>query len=60
MLYHLLYPLHADFILFNVFKYITFRTVMATLTALMISFLLGRPLIDYLRTFQIGQMIRDY
>lgn len=32
---------------------------MATLTALMISFLLGRPLIDYLRAFQIGQMIRD-
>lgn len=59
MLYHLLYPLGADFILFNVFKYITFRSVMATLTALMISFLLGRPLIDYLRAFQIGQMIRD-
>ncbi len=32
---------------------------MATLTALMISFLLGRPLVDYLRAFQIGQMIRD-
>jgi len=44
---------------FNVFKYITFRTIMATLTALMISFLLGRPLVDYLRAFQIGQMIRD-
>ncbi|MFH1113346.1 MAG: phospho-N-acetylmuramoyl-pentapeptide-transferase [Pseudomonadota bacterium] len=59
MLYHLLYPLGADLILFNVFRYITFRTIMATLTALMISFLLGRPLIDYLREFQIGQMIRD-
>lgn len=59
MLYHLLYPLGEDLILFNVFKYITFRTVMATLTALMISFLLGKPLVDYLRTFQIGQMIRD-
>lgn len=58
MLYHLLFPLGSDFILFNVFKYITFRTIMATLTALMISFLLGRPLIDYLRAFQIGQMIR--
>ena len=31
---------------------------MATLTALMISFLLGKPLIDYLREFQIGQMVR--
>lgn len=58
MLYHLLYPMGSDFIVFNVFRYITFRTVMATLTALMISFLLGRPLVDYLRAFHIGQMIR--
>jgi len=59
MLYHLLYPLGSDLILFNVFKYISFRAIMATLTALMISFLLGRPLVDYLRAFQIGQMVRD-
>lgn len=59
MLYHLLVPLGSQLILFNVFRYITFRAVMATLTALMISFLLGRPLIDYLREFQIGQMVRD-
>jgi len=59
MLYHLLYPLGSQFILFNVFKYITFRTIMATLTALMISFLLGRPLVDYLRAFQIGQTVRE-
>jgi phospho-N-acetylmuramoyl-pentapeptide-transferase len=59
MLYHLLYPLASKLILFNVFKYITFRAVMATLTALMISFLLGRPLVDYLKAFQIGQTIRD-
>ncbi len=58
MFYHLLYPLAAELILFNVFRYISFRTIMATLTALMISFLLGRPLIDYLRAFQVGQMIR--
>jgi phospho-N-acetylmuramoyl-pentapeptide-transferase len=59
MLYHLLYPFGSDLILFNVFKYISFRAVMATLTALMISFLLGRPLVDYLKAFQIGQMVRD-
>ncbi|MFH0821878.1 MAG: phospho-N-acetylmuramoyl-pentapeptide-transferase [Pseudomonadota bacterium] len=59
MLYHLLYPLGSDVILFNVFRYISFRTVMATLTALMISFLLGGPLIEYLKAFQIGQMVRD-
>jgi phospho-N-acetylmuramoyl-pentapeptide-transferase len=59
MLYHLLYPLSSKLIFFNVFRYISFRTVMATLTALMISYLLGRPLVDYLREFQIGQMVRD-
>jgi len=59
MLYHLLYPLASKLILFNVFKYISFRAIMATLTALMISFLLGRPLVDYLRAFQIGQTVRD-
>jgi phospho-N-acetylmuramoyl-pentapeptide-transferase len=59
MLYHLLYPMGSNLILFNVFKYISFRAIMATLTALMISFLLGRPLVDYLRAFQIGQMIRE-
>jgi phospho-N-acetylmuramoyl-pentapeptide-transferase len=59
MFYHLLVPLGSQLILFNVFRYITFRAVMATLTALMISFLLGRPLVDYLREFQIGQMVRD-
>ncbi len=59
MIYHLLYPLGTKWIFFNVFKYITFRAIMATLTALMISFILGKPLIDYLRAFQIGQMVRD-
>jgi phospho-N-acetylmuramoyl-pentapeptide-transferase len=59
MFYHLLYPLGSHWTIFNVFRYITFRAIMATLTALMISFLLGRPLIDYLRNFQIGQVVRD-
>ena len=59
MLYHLFSPLGADWILFNVFRYISFRTIMATLTALVISFLLGKPLVDYLRALQIGQTVRD-
>jgi phospho-N-acetylmuramoyl-pentapeptide-transferase len=59
MLYHLLYPLSSKLILFNVFRYISFRTVMATLTALMISYILGRPVVDSLRAFQIGQMVRE-
>jgi phospho-N-acetylmuramoyl-pentapeptide-transferase len=40
MLYYLLYPLHTYIGAFNVFRYITFRTVLAILTALIISFFL--------------------
>ena len=45
MFYHLLYPLHEYFGAFNVFRYITFRTAMATVTALIVSLLLGPGLI---------------
>ena len=45
--------------LFNVFRYITFRTALATLTALLLSLLLGPPLIRTLRRLSIGQNIRD-
>jgi len=59
MFYHLLYPLHEELGVFNVFRYITFRTAMATLTALLVSLLLGPSLIRQLRQFQIGQEIRE-
>jgi len=59
MLYHLLYPLHEVFSFFNVFRYITFRTIYAILTALLISFILGPWLIQKLRAFQIQQVIRE-
>jgi len=55
MLYLLLYPLHDDISAFNVVRYITFRTALATLTALLISLALGPRLISRLREFQIGQ-----
>ncbi len=58
MFYHLLYPLHEQFGAFNVFRYITFRTAMATLTALLVALMLGPTLIRQLRQFQIGQEIR--
>lgn len=58
MLYHLLYPLHASHSAFNVFRYITFRTLIAALTALVISFLLGPWVIRRLTARQIGQTIR--
>ena len=38
MLYHLLFPLHESYSFFNVFRYITFRTIYAAITALLISF----------------------
>jgi phospho-N-acetylmuramoyl-pentapeptide-transferase len=58
MLYHLLYPLHVSQSAFNVFRYITFRTLIAALTALVISFLMGPWLIRRLTANQIGQTIR--
>ncbi len=58
MLYHLLYPLHTEFSVLYVFRFITFRTIYATITALLISFILGPWLIDTLQKMQIGQSIR--
>ena len=59
MLYHLLYPLHTTLSVFNVFRYITFRTIYASLTAFFICFLLGPWLIRKLSGLQVGQYIRD-
>ncbi|HWJ56788.1 MAG TPA: phospho-N-acetylmuramoyl-pentapeptide-transferase [Vicinamibacterales bacterium] len=59
MLYHLLYPLHGAAPVFNVFRYITFRTAGASLTALAFSLILGPIMIRRLRDFQIGQVIRQ-
>jgi phospho-N-acetylmuramoyl-pentapeptide-transferase len=59
MLYHLLYPLSSDISAFNVFRYITFRTGAATLTALFIAFLVGPPLIRALSRLRVGQPIRE-
>jgi phospho-N-acetylmuramoyl-pentapeptide-transferase len=54
MLYDLLVPLAKYHSVFNVFRYITFRTAMATVTALLISFVLGPWLIARLRERQRG------
>lgn len=58
MLYHLLYPLHTEFSVLYIFRFITFRTIYATITALVISFILGPWLIAKLQNLQIGQSIR--
>jgi phospho-N-acetylmuramoyl-pentapeptide-transferase len=59
MLYHLFYPFASEFSAFNVFRYITFRTGAATLTALFIAFMVGPPLIRALERLRMDQPIRD-
>ena len=58
MFYHLLYPLRDIFFGFNVFKYISFRAVGASITALIIIFILGPRLIRLLTRMQVGEVIR--
>jgi phospho-N-acetylmuramoyl-pentapeptide-transferase len=60
MLYYLLVPLAKDHIVFNVFRYLTFRSFMALITALVISLLLGPWLIRRLKRMQHGgETIRE-
>ncbi|WP_147822220.1 phospho-N-acetylmuramoyl-pentapeptide-transferase [Salidesulfovibrio onnuriiensis] len=59
MIYHLLYPLSADVGVFNVFRYITFRSIWALLTALIISILFGPAMIRWLKKLKFGQYIRE-
>ncbi len=59
MLYRWLYPLAEDFSPFNVFRYITFRTAMAAITALLFTLFLGPSMIRLLKRRQIGQAIRE-
>jgi phospho-N-acetylmuramoyl-pentapeptide-transferase len=60
LLYWLLYQkLFPYFRLFRIFRYLTFRTVFASLTALLIGLLIGPYVIERLREFQIGQYIRE-
>ncbi len=60
MLYDLARPLANQFILFNLFRYITFRSGAACLTALLVSFVLGPPVIRWLKSVQRhGQPIRE-
>ncbi len=60
MLYLLLYPLADEFHAFNLFRYITFRSGGAVVTALLISFVFGPPMIAWLKSKQgEGQPIRD-
>ena len=60
MLYWLLYQkLYPFFHPFRIFRYLTFRTAFASLTALLIALFIGPYVIKTLREFQIGQYIRE-
>ncbi|MHB8122537.1 MAG: phospho-N-acetylmuramoyl-pentapeptide-transferase [Desulfuromonadaceae bacterium] len=58
MLYHLFYPLATDIKLFNIFRYLTFRTIYAMITALVVCFILGPWIIRKLESLQARQVIR--
>jgi phospho-N-acetylmuramoyl-pentapeptide-transferase len=59
MLYKLIYLFHTEISWLNVFRYITFRTILATLFALVVLFACGDWVIRKLREMQVGQQIRD-
>ena len=59
MLYSLIYSLHEWFSPLNVFRYITFRTSLAIITAMVFSLILGPWIIGKLRRLSLTQQIRD-
>jgi len=59
MLYHFLYPLHTVFSGFNVFRYITVRSIGGAATAFLLMIVLGPMFIRALQRLQIGQVVRD-
>jgi phospho-N-acetylmuramoyl-pentapeptide-transferase len=59
MLYHLLFPLADEIGIFNVFRYITFRSVYALLTAMALTVLFGPATIAYLKRLKCGQHIHE-
>ncbi len=59
MFYHFVYPLYRYFFAFNVFRYITFRSVYAAVTAILICFIFGPPLIKKLKAMGIGEKVRE-
>jgi phospho-N-acetylmuramoyl-pentapeptide-transferase len=59
MLYSLAIYLTQFYSGFNLFQYLTFRTILGVLTALLISLLVGPKMIHYLSRYNIGQQVRD-
>jgi len=59
LFYYFVYPLYEKFFAFNVFRYITFRSVYATVTAILICFIFGPPIIKKLKTIGTGAKVRE-
>ena len=59
MFYKLIYLFQGDLSWLNVFRYITFRTIVSTLCSLVFFFLFGEWAIRRLREMQVGQQIRE-
>jgi phospho-N-acetylmuramoyl-pentapeptide-transferase len=59
MLYHFLYPLGESIGLFNIFRYITFRSFLALVLAIIISLIWGKFFIVFMQKKQFGQVIRE-
>ncbi|MGB9668151.1 MAG: phospho-N-acetylmuramoyl-pentapeptide-transferase [Thermosulfidibacteraceae bacterium] len=60
MLWELIYSAKSIFSPLNVFKYITFRSTYALVTALIVSLIIGPWLIEKLRILKFGQTIKEY
>jgi len=60
MLYHLFYKVfRQDYSAFNIFRYITFRSIVAFLLAAVLSIIIGKFFIKFMQKRQFGQIIRD-
>jgi phospho-N-acetylmuramoyl-pentapeptide-transferase len=59
VLYHFLVPLAEYHIIFNLFRFQTFRAAGAVVTAFLVAFYLGPPIIRRLRILKVGQVVRE-
>ncbi len=59
MLYWLTQLFQGQYHALRVFQYLTFRSILAALTALLVGLLCGPAMIRWLQRLQIGQMVRD-
>lgn len=59
MLYWLTQLLQGQYHAFRVFQYLTFRSILASLTALLVGLFCGPLMIRWLRSLQMGQVVRD-